>query len=78
MLEKKSDIVRRLVAGGEYKKALKIAKDFRLGIVKADSDAMKLGWECIQRPDFYRQININVDAAKANAIDTVCKLYGRR
>jgi hypothetical protein len=78
MLERKSDIVRRLVACGEYRKALKIAKDFRLGISKADSDAMKLGWNCIQSPDFYRQINVNVEAAKTSAIETVCTLYGDR
>ena len=76
MPEKKSDIVRRLVSSGEYVKALKIAKDFRLGISKEDSNAMKLGWECTQRPGFYKQIKVNVDAAIMTAINTLCNLYG--
>ena len=40
--EKKSDAVRRLVAAGEYQRALGIAKDFRLGISKEERDAMRL------------------------------------
>ena len=32
---KKSDMVRNLVATGQYKNALRIAKDFRLGITRA-------------------------------------------
>ena len=52
MPEKKSDIVRKLVACGEFKKALRIAKEFRMGIAKADSDAMKRGYECMINPNF--------------------------
>ena len=33
-MERKSDTVRRLVAAGDFKAALRIAKDFRLGISK--------------------------------------------
>ena len=44
-MERKSDAVRRLVAEGNYKAALRIAKDFRLGIAKADSDDMRRGYE---------------------------------
>lgn len=42
-MERKSDTVRRLVAAGDFKAALRIAKDFRLGISKEDSDDMREG-----------------------------------
>lgn len=74
--EKKSDIVRRLVASGDFKKALRIAKDFRLGISKDDSDAMKLGYEVMIYPDFYRQLNTDIEAAKNHAIEVITTLYG--
>ena len=36
-MERKSDKVSRLVAARDYKGALRIAKDFRLGITKEQS-----------------------------------------
>lgn len=39
-MERKSDKVRRLVADGDFKGALRIAKDFRLGITKEQSSTM--------------------------------------
>ena len=44
---RKSDIVRSLVAERQYKKALKIAKDFRLGITPEQSLKMKKAYECM-------------------------------
>lgn len=44
--EKKSDVVRRLVRVRDYRPALRIAKEFRLGISKEDRDAMRLAYEC--------------------------------
>lgn len=43
---RKSDIVRSLVAEHQYKKALRIAKDFRLGITPEQSLRMKKAYEC--------------------------------
>jgi hypothetical protein len=74
---KKSDVVRQLVTDKQYKKALKIAKDFRLGINKSDSDAMKLGYECMVSPGLYEQIDVNVDEAVIIAINTIRNLYGK-
>ena len=44
--ERKSDTVRRLTRSGEYKKALRIAKGFRLGITREQSDKMGIAYEC--------------------------------
>lgn len=73
---KKSEVVRRLVASGEYKAALSIAKGFRIGISSEDSKAMTRGFECIVHPGFYSQIGINEADAVKKAIDTVKRLYG--
>lgn len=74
-MERKSDTVRRLVSEGDYKNALRIAKEFRLGISKEDSDAMRRGYECIVHPDFYRQIGVDTHKAVEKAVEIVRKLY---
>ena len=42
--ERKSDAVRRLLRNGEFKAALRIAKDFQLGITYGQRDKMRLGY----------------------------------
>ena len=74
--EKKTDMVRRLVAAGDYKEALRIAKDFRLGISKDDSDDMRRGYECITNPRFYRSIGVDTEAAARRGVEVVRGLYG--
>lgn len=73
---KKSDTVRCLVKQGQYKQALRIAKDFRLGISKEDSDAMKRGYEAIVHPRFYQSIGCNTEEIAQQGIQTVKRLYG--
>lgn len=75
-MERKSDMVRRLVETGNFKEALRIAKDFRLGITKSDSDAMKMGYECIVHPRFYQQLGMDINAEAQKGIDTIKRLYG--
>ena len=73
---KKSDEVRRLVAAGEFKSALRIAKDFKLGICKEDSTAMRRGYESMVNPRFYQSIGYDPAATAQIAVDTVKRLYG--
>lgn len=77
MQEKKSDIVRKLVADREFKSALKIAKDFRIGISKSDSDAMKRGYECMVNPKFYAQIGFDPQKEIEKGIETITRIYGK-
>ena len=74
--KRKSDVVREAVARGDYKKALGIARNFRLGISKEDSDAMKRGFECMVYPDFYRSIGIDIQLEIQNGVNTLVRLYG--
>ena len=75
--EKKSDRVRRLVAAGEYKAALRIAKDFHLGISPEDSDAMIRGFECMTTGrKFYQSIGKDPAKIAQKGIEAVIRLYG--
>jgi hypothetical protein len=78
MPEKKSDIVRRLVAEGEYKKALNIVKGFRLGISREDLSKMILAYECFLRPGFYMQLGTDPDAAIVEGTEILIAHCGRK
>lgn len=75
--ERKSDIVRRLVSDKKYKEALRIAKEFRLGISQEDSDGMKRAYECILYPAFYQQLGFNPSVETSNGIEILIRLYGK-
>ena len=75
-MERKSDKVRRLVAEGNYRAALRIAKDFRLGITKEQSDIMKRGYECMTHASFYKSIGADIPKIIEKAQETVIQLYG--
>lgn len=74
--EKKSDIVRRLVRERDYRSALRIAKEFRLGISKEDRDAMRLAYECLVNPGFYRQLERDPTAEAERGVGVLIRLYG--
>lgn len=76
MPEKKSDAVRRLVAAKEYRKALGIAKDFRLGISRDERDTLRLAYECMVWPEFYRQVGRDVGYEIKAGVMVLLKLYG--
>lgn len=75
-LVKQSDIVREAVKAGEWKKALRIAKDFRMNVTKAQRYAMARAYECMVHPEFYRQIGIDIPGAIAKGKEVVSCLYG--
>ncbi len=74
--EKKSDVVRRLVRERDYRSALRIAKEFRLGITKDDRDAMRLAYECMVNPGFYRQLERDPAAEVERGVGVLVCLYG--
>ena len=75
-MERKSDAVRRLVAEGEYKEALRIASNFTRGISADDHSIMKRGYECLVNPEFYMSMRIDPAKSIHKAIETVSRLYG--
>ena len=76
MTERKSDFVRRMVAEGNWKSALRVASDFKLDISPEDHSAMKRGYECLVHPAFYQSIRTDVPKSIDKAIQTVQRLYG--
>lgn len=60
---KKSDIVRDAVRKQDWKKALQIAKDFKIGVTQEQRSKMARAYECIVHPDFYRQIGVDIPDA---------------
>lgn len=57
---KKADIVKEAVREQDWKKALQIAKDFRIGITQEQRNKMARAYECIVHPDFYKQIGVDI------------------
>lgn len=71
---KQSDIVREAVKAGEWKKALRIAKDFRINVSQEQRNTMARAYECMVHPEFYRQIGVDIlDAIEQGK--TVVKEY---
>ena len=74
---KKTDIVRAAVSAGNFKEALRIAKDFRINITKEQRSTMARAYECIVHPDFYQQIGTYIPAAIEEGVSLVQSLYGQ-
>ena len=74
----KSNTVRELISNNEYKKALSIARGFRLGISKEDSDKIKLAYECLIHPEFYQQIGTDTIKAVDEGKQILIYLYGEK
>lgn len=72
----KSDMVRSFVDKGDYKSALRIAKEFKLGIAECDSDSMKRGYECMIHPRFYKSIGMDTESIAEKGVQTVIRLFG--
>ncbi len=75
-MERKSDRVRRLVAAGDFKSALRIAKDFKLGISEDDRADMCRGYECLTNPRLYKSIGLDTAQIALKGVETVKRLYG--
>jgi len=77
MPENKTDIVRRLVAGGDYKKALGIVKNFKLRIANDDSKKMSMAYEYMVHPAFYNQFGNDLKTAVSEGISILKSIYGK-
>ncbi len=54
-----------LYQAGDVKGALRAAKEFRLGLTKAERTLLARAYECLVRPDFYRSIGYDPEAVIA-------------
>ena len=72
-MKKKSDMVRELVAAGDYKKALSIAKGFKIGFTKEEQSTMTRAHECMVHPGFYSQLVIDEEKAIKAGIEIISR-----
>lgn len=75
-MKKKSDIVRELVAVGNYKKALSIAKGFKIGFTKEEQSTMIRAHECLAHPGWYSKLGIDENKAVQDGIEIIKRAYG--
>lgn len=75
-MKKKTEIVKEAIKAGDFKKALKLAKDFRINVTKEQREAMARAHECIVHPEFYRQIGIDIAKSVESGKKTLVLLYG--
>jgi len=71
----KSDTVRELVVSGNFKRALNIAKGFKLGD-KEDLGKMALAYSCLVHTGFYTEIGTDTEKAVDEGVAVLKKLYG--
>ena len=57
----KSEVVRQYIGNGQWKEALREAKDFRIGVSKEQRSVMARAYECIVHPAFYISIGKNIN-----------------
>ena len=73
---KKTQMVKDLVRQGRYKEALRIAKGFRLGITREQSDTMVRAYECMVHPEFYRSIGKSIQECIDGGVSVLCQVFG--
>lgn len=57
----KTETVRNCIGAGDWKQALRIAKDFRIGVTREQRSVMARAYECIVHPSFYVSIGKNLE-----------------
>jgi hypothetical protein len=55
----KTETARDYLNKNEIKKCLAIVKGFKIGITKEESGIITRGYECLIRPQFYKQIGFD-------------------
>lgn len=71
----KTEIVKTLVAQGDWKAALKIASRFKV-LTKSDKADLVRAFECYNYPDFYIQLGFNPEQVKEQGVNVLKKLWG--
>lgn len=73
-METKNAKVKRLVSQGEYKLALQICKDWNYSN-PSHREILRLGYECLMYPDFYRQLGKDPNYQYQLAVEVLSEVY---
>ena len=76
----KTKNVQELVRKGNLKEALLIAGKFKrtFSISKEDLDIIQTGYECLVRPEFYKQLYKDYEARINKAYEVLERVYGEK
>lgn len=66
----KTETVKQMFLSGNRKAALRLAKDFKIGITRQEANDMQLAYECMVHGEFYRQLGMDTDEAIKKGIAT--------
>jgi predicted ATPase len=76
MQESKTDKVRHYVSTEDYKKALSIAKSFKLGFTKDEKETIEIAHELLSgNESFYTNLGYNKDTVVSKAINILKEKY---
>ena len=75
-MTRKSDVVRALVAHGEYKAALRYAKDFKIGFTALEQETLKYTYEYMLYPEWYARIGHDIAPVIDKGIKLLMERYG--
>ncbi|USK72666.1 hypothetical protein [Peribacillus asahii] len=65
----KTDLAVAAFCKNDIKQALKIAKDFKMGLTRVDHKQIVAGYECMIHGDFYKQLNKNPEEETKKAVE---------
>lgn len=71
---KKTEQVKDLIEQGNFTKALRIAKTFRINVTQRQIDTMTRAYECIVSPRFYKSIGTDIEKAIADGIAVLTQI----
>ncbi len=74
----KSAMMRDHFHAGRMKKALAIAKTFRIGLSKEERETIIRAYECMVWPEQYRALEIDVTEAVEKGISSLSKMCEQR
>lgn len=67
-MKTKTQEAKVLLDAGDTKGALRILSTFTMGLEKQDQVALKRGYECLVRPDFYKSLGFNTAECVQRAV----------
>lgn len=74
---RKTDMVRTAVREEDWKKALRIAKDFRINVTQEQRRTMSKAYECMIHERFYLSIGEDIKSRIAEGIETLISIFGK-
>lgn len=73
MIISKTELVKKHISNGEFEKALRIVKGWQIKN-KELGHRIKLGYDCLKNPSFYKQLGKDTEACIKDGIEAMIEL----